>query len=196
MKSLAHILGSGRLLRAVGVDDAPFDRDHRGGPVKLAGIVCSGTRIEGMLWGETTKDGRDATEVITRLIGESKFADQLHITLLDGVTVGGLNVINLPALHEALQIPVVSVMRRPPNLDRMRAVVLQLPDGHHRWGQIEQAGPVHSIGGFHFQCHGAEPDVVSRALAALTDRGKVPEPLRLAHLIGAAVMTGQSTGRA
>jgi len=41
-----------------------------------------------------------------------------------------------------------------------------------------------------------DPAIVGAALATLTDRGKVPEPLRLAHLIGAAVVTGQSGRRA
>ncbi|MFP2934395.1 hypothetical protein ACLESO_56630 [Pyxidicoccus sp. 3LG] len=43
---------------------------------------------------------------------------------------------------------------------------------------------------------GAEPPLVAEALARVTDRGNVPEPLRLAHLIGSAVVTGQSGQRA
>jgi endonuclease V-like protein UPF0215 family len=39
---------------------------------------------------------------------------------------------------------------------------------------------------------GRPPEYVARALSRITDRGNVPEPLRLAHLIGAALTTGVS----
>jgi endonuclease V-like protein UPF0215 family len=47
-----------------------------------------------------------------------------------------------------------------------------------------------------FQVAGAEPDEVARGLARLSDRGNVPEALRLAHLIGSAVRQGESGRRA
>jgi endonuclease V-like protein UPF0215 family len=47
-----------------------------------------------------------------------------------------------------------------------------------------------------FQVQGAGPDEAAEALARLTDRGAVPEPLRLAHLVGAAISTGESGRRA
>jgi uncharacterized protein len=49
---------------------------------------------------------------------------------------------------------------------------------------------------FTFQARGADPGEVADALARLTDRGQVPEPLRLAHLVGAAVRLGESGRRA
>jgi hypothetical protein len=61
---------------------------------------------------------------------------------------------------------------------------------------LARAGPIHRRGSFVFQVQGAEPDAIAAALARLTDRGAVPEPLRLAHLIGAAVVTGESGRRA
>lgn len=39
-------------------------------------------------------------------------------------------------------------------------------------------------------------DFALRVLNRVTDTGKVPEALRLAHLIGSAVKTGQSSKRA
>jgi endonuclease V-like protein UPF0215 family len=61
---------------------------------------------------------------------------------------------------------------------------------------LRRAGPVRRQGPFTFQVRGADPEAAGRALARLTDRGAVPEPLRLAHLIGAAVRTGESGRRA
>jgi endonuclease V-like protein UPF0215 family len=61
---------------------------------------------------------------------------------------------------------------------------------------VRRAGPIHERPPFVFQVRGAEPDATAGALACLTDRGLVPEPLRLAHLIGAAIVTGESGHRA
>jgi endonuclease V-like protein UPF0215 family len=90
---LNGLLNTGRNIRSIGIDDAHYPDKSMGSPVHVAGVVCAGTRFEGMLWGE-------------------------------------------------------------------------------------------------------EPKSVARALKRITDQGKVPEPLRLAHLTGSAVMLGQSTKRA
>lgn len=195
MKSLAEVMRLGRQLRVVGFDDAPFDRTP-GSPVNVSGIVCSGTRFEGMMWGEATKDGTDATDVLAELLLSGKFYEQVHGVLIDGLAIGGFNLIDLPQLAERLDRPCIAVMRRQPNMEKVRAVLAQFEDAPYRFDLLERAGPIHEEGGFVFQVIGEAPSVVGRALAAVTDQGQVPEPLRLAHLIGAAVKTGQSGKRA
>ena len=51
-------------------------------------------------------------------------------------------------------------------------------------------------GPFFYQVSGCDPDTAAAALDQLTDKGNVPEALRLAHIIGAAIMNGQSGRRA
>ncbi|MEZ4241882.1 MAG: DUF99 family protein, partial [Myxococcota bacterium] len=150
----------------------------------------------GMLWGRTVKDGLDATEALAGMVLGSKFADQVHLVLIDGLTVGGLNVVDLPALADALGVPCAAVMRKPPAIAAFRRVVERLPDAEVRWDRVVRAGPVHERPPFWFQAAGAAPDDVALALQAVTDTGHVPEPLRLAHLIGAAVVGGASSRRA
>lgn len=195
MKSLAEVLRLNRRVRVVGFDDAPFDRTP-GSPVNVSGIVCSGTRFEGMMWGEATKDGTDATDVLAELLLGGKFYEQVHAVLIDGLAIGGFNLIDLPQLAERLERPCVAVMRKHPNLEKVRAVLERFEDAPYRLRLLERAGPIHEQGGFVFQVIGESPAVVARALAAVTDQGRVPEPLRLAHLIGAAVKMGQSGRRA
>ncbi|MEZ4320666.1 MAG: DUF99 family protein [Myxococcota bacterium] len=195
MKALAEVLRAGRRLRAIGFDDAPFAKSA-GAPVPVSGIVTSGTRFEGMLWGQATRDGSDGTDVIAGLLARSKFAAQVHVVLTDGLTIGGLNVLDLAALHTSAGVPCIAVMRRAPDLPRFRRTLDTQPDGAARWECVQRAGPVHERDGFVFQVVGAEPAEAALALKRLTDRGKVPEPLRLAHLIGAAVITGESGKRA
>ncbi|MEL6346385.1 MAG: DUF99 family protein [Myxococcota bacterium] len=195
MKSLAEVMRTGRRLRTIGFDDSPFER-RRGAPVNLSGIVCSGVRFEGMIWGLTTKDGLDATDVIAKMLLESKFHEQVHAVLIDGVAVGGFNIIDLPDLAARLDRPCIAVMRKMPNLERVHAAINKLPDPKPRLKILARAGRIHEVGGFIFQVVGEKPGVVARALSKITDRGQVPEPLRIAHLIGAAVKMGQSGNRA
>ncbi len=95
-----------------------------------------------------------------------------------------------------LGLPVVAVMRRPPNMETFKQVVHSLPDSDERWRRTQAAGEIHQIDGWVFQCVGEQPHAVAKALARLTDNGRVPEALRIAHLIGSAVMLGESTNRA
>lgn len=184
-----------RTLRAVGFDDAPFRRGRRG-DVGVAGVVCAGTRFEGLLWGHVRQDGWNATEALIRLLDGGKFLPQLHLVLLDGISLGGFNVVDLPRLAAALERPCLAVMRRPPDLAAVEAALRRLPRAAARLELLRRAGPIHQRGGFVFQVQGAAPEDAAAALARITDRGAVPEPLRLAHLVGAAVRTGESGRRA
>jgi endonuclease V-like protein UPF0215 family len=185
----------GRTLRAIGFDDAPFDRARRG-DVAIAGAVCAGTRFEGLVWGHVRRDGWNATAEVVRLLAGGKFLPQLHLVLLDGIAFGGFNVVDLAALADALATPCVAVMRRPPDLAAVERAIGRLPRARRRLAVLRRAGPVHRRGAFVFQVCGADPEETGRALARLTDRGAVPEALRLAHLVAGAVRTGESGRRA
>jgi len=149
-----------------------------------------------MLWGQIGKDGMEATDAMLKMLRGSKFTNQLHLILLDGITFGGCNVVDLPRLSAEANLPAVAVMRRAPDMDRFRLVVERLPDAEERWRRVQAAGEIHQHQHFFYQVAGAEKAVIGRALDRLTDQGKVPEALRLAHLIGSAVMLGESGRRA
>ncbi len=188
---LASLLRLNRVIRVIGFDDAPFIR-NAGGSVSVAGVVCAGTRFEGMVWGQVEQDGWDATDVILELLLGRKFLPQLHVALFDGIAFGGFNVIDLPKLSEQLQLPCVAVMRRMPNLAAVEQAIRRLPQPEQRLERLQRAGIIHAYPPFFFQVSGACPKVTFSVLERLTDCGKVPEALRLAHLIGAAVIKGES----
>ena len=107
-----QLIQTRRNIRVIGIDDAHYADKSLGSKVNLAAVVCSSTRFEGMLWGEISKDGMDSTERIAQLVEQSKFHAQLHLVLLDGITFGGANVVDLDELNKQLRLPVVAVMRR------------------------------------------------------------------------------------
>lgn len=185
----------GRTLRAVGFDDVPW-RHRRSSAVGLVGVVCAGTRFEGMVYGAVRRDGWRATEAIVEALAGKKFLPQIHLVLLDGIAFGGLNLVDLPRLAKELQRPCVSVMRKLPDLPAMERVAARLPRPEARLRVLRRAGPIHVSGSFIFQVQGAEPRETAVALGRLTDTGRVPEALRLAHLVGGAIAYGQSGKRA
>ena len=88
------------------------------------------------------------------------------------------------------------MVRKPPDFAAITRALGRLPDPERRLALIERAGPVHGAPPHCFQVAGETPAVAARLLAVLTDRGHVPECLRLAHLVGSAVKRGQSSRRA
>lgn len=200
MKSLSQLLALKRKLRVIAFDDAPFTLE-RGSPVNITGVVCSDTRFEGMLWGEVKKDGLDSSAVLINLLSKSKFLQQVNVVLTDGIAFGGFNLIDLPQLAQALQRPCIAVMRKPPDLVAIDQALQSFPDYEQRKNILAKAGKIYehhvtATQSFYYQVSDCEPEEAGLVLEQLTDTGHVPEALRLAHMIGAAVKTGQSSGRA
>ncbi len=192
---LARLLELRRTVRVIGFDDAPFAK-RRGAAVPLAGVVCADTRFEGMLWGRARRDGWNATDALAAMLDGSKFRDQVSVVLLDGIAVGGFNVVDLARLHTRTGLPCVAVMRKVPDLAAMRRVIDRLPDPARRLARIARAGEIYQRAPFVFQVQGEDVEVTAKVLAHLTREGHVPEALRMAHLIGSAVMLGESGRRA
>lgn len=195
MRALEELLRKKKNIRVIGFDDAPFAQE-KDGPVNLAGVVCSGTRFEGMLWGEVTRDGMDATDNISTMLLQSKFYQQVNVVLIDGIAVGGFNIIDLPALSARLHRPCIVVMRNYPDNPAIDRALKNLPDYQLRKQCLSKAGKVYNSRHFFYQISACAPEAAAQVLEQLTDTGHVPEALRLAHLIGAAIITGESTNRA
>lgn len=186
----------GRFAHVVGFDDAPFARAHRG-DVLVVGAVYAGARLEGVLAGTVRRDGANATRVVADLVRRSRFRGHLQLVLLQGIALAGFNVVDLHALHATLGIPVIVVARKRPDLAKIRAALLgHVPGGARKWRLVERAGPMEAIAGLYVQRAGIAPEDAARALRRLALSGKLPEPLRTAHLIAGGIATGESRHRA
>jgi endonuclease V-like protein UPF0215 family len=192
---LERLLALEKQIRVIGFDDSPFQR-KRGSQVGVSGIVCRRTTFEGMVWGHIRQDGWNSTDVLLKMLVGKKFLPQLHVVLLDGIAFGGLNVVDLPRLSRELGLPCVTVMRRPPHWEKLEVAVRKLPKPEKRIALMKAAGPIYEEETFCFQVQGEEPEVIAALLPELTSSGHVPECLRLAHLIGSAIVTGESSQRA
>jgi len=90
----------------------------------------------------------------------------------------------------------VAVMRKHPDMEAMTRAIERLPSPDRRLELIARAGPIHDRPPFVFQVAGLDPDATHDMLVRSTDTGHVPEALRIAHMIGSAVIDGESRGRA
>lgn len=188
--------GARLLTNVVGFDDGPFDRARRGARVLVVGAVCARTRLDGVLSGRITKDGRNATAAVAALVRGSQFDRHIRAVLLNGIAFGGFNVVDIHALAAALARPVLVVARRPPRMALIRSALSRVSGGAAKWRLIEQAGPMEPVRGVLVQRAGLSLAEARDLLDATTLHGNLPEPLRLAHLIAGGIVTGKSRGRA
>lgn len=185
-----------RLSHVIGFDDAPFERADRG-DVAVIGAVFAGPRLEGVLSGRVRRDGRNSTRVLIELVRRSRFRAHLQALLLQGIALAGFNVVDIHALHAALGIPVIVVARRRPDLAAIRrALLTRVPGGARKLRLIERAGPMEPLAGVFVQRAGIGAGAAAALIRRLAVHGRLPEPLRTAHLIAGGVTTGESRHRA
>jgi uncharacterized protein len=145
--------------------------------------------VEGIVRTSITIDGTDATDRILALLEDSPFLDGVRAVLLDGIAVGGFNLIDLDRLYAGLQRPIVTVTRRPPDFAAIHSALRKYfpRDAPARWKLVR----AHAL--FRLSTPEGKPLRVSavgcsRSEAAAivrrtTVRGNLPEPLRLARLV-------------
>lgn len=179
----------------VGFDDAPFVK-RAGAVVRVLGVVCAGTRFEGMITTRVRRDGWNATDALIELLRGGKYLNQLHAVLLDGCAFGGFNVVDLARLSSSVERPCIAVMRKLPDMVAVESALAKLTRGPARLATFRRAGPFYEHPPLCFQVQGATESDALRLLKTVTDTGNVPEALRIAHMIGGALAYGQSGKRA
>ncbi|HMK46009.1 MAG TPA: DUF99 family protein [Methanocella sp.] len=186
-------------MRILGIDDSPLISDR----ILVVGVVMRGEDwLDGVISAFIEKDGNDSTEKLSLLINSTKHYGQIRVVMLNGVTFGGFNVVDIKALHEAIGIPVISVMRRFPDMDSIRAALDNLSEPDRRFKAILNAGEITEVrtkwqgGPVYIQCKGIEKSDAAKISAGCAVHSRIPEPLRVAHLIATGIVLGESSKRA
>jgi uncharacterized protein len=179
----------------IGFDDCPFERNHTGN-VKIIGVVCAQTRLEGVLRTHVRKDGANATTQLEQVIWASKFAPSLQLIMLQGVALAGFNVVDAKRLSDTLELPVLIIARREPKLEKIKSTLLnKVSGGKRKWALIDQLGAMEACAGVYVQRVGIDLATSSDVIKRTTLQGNIPEVLRIAHLVAGGITTGQSRGR-
>ncbi len=184
-------------IRVVGFDDGTFTFSHKltHGKTVLIGVVMKGAEeVVGILARWITVDGSDATSLMVDAINSSRFRD-LRIILLKGITYGGFNVVDVERLSAETGLPVIVVIRKRPDIDAMESALRKhFRDSDRRIELLRKAPTVRELvpGRLYYQCYGLSEETAREIIRTTTRSGFTPEPLRLAHMIASAVMTGES----
>ncbi|AAM07613.1 TPA: DUF99 family protein [Methanosarcina acetivorans] len=186
-------------IRVLGIDDSALLNEK----VMIVGTVFrGGDWMDGVLRSEITRDGLDATEVISTMIKNSRHYAQLRIVMLDGVTYGGFNVVDIEELYRETGLPVIVVMRAYPDFEKIRAALRHFSDGELRWEIIKKAGKIEKLvtekngTPIYIQKAGIGLKSAEKIVRLTSIRSNIPEPLRVAHLIATGIIFGESRGRA
>ncbi|ULH16679.1 DUF99 family protein [Deinococcus sp. KNUC1210] len=180
-------------VHAIGFDDSPFEPSSRG-DVRVIGTVYARHALHAVISGRVRRDGRNSTDELTRLTG--LVGEHLQLILLQGIALAGFNVVDIHRLSRQTGLPVLVVARRAPDLTRIEAALKnRVSGGVRKWRLIEAAGPMEDCGGVYVQRAGLTLEQAAESLAALTIQGRIPEPLRAAHLIAGGVGRGHSAGQ-
>lgn len=186
-------------LRVLGIDDSPFSFKEEE-VIVVGAAVRLPNYLEGVLKTTAKVDGKDATDRLREMIRRSRYMENLAAILIDGIAIGGFNVVDIDSLHADLGIPVATVTRKKPDLGSMEKVLkAKFPDWQKRLSLITRR-ELHRIETEHkplyVQIVGMELPEIEKIIAKSTVLGALPEPIRMAHLIATAVRTGESHGRA
>lgn len=180
-------------IRVLGIDDGGFVPRTKG-TVDVVGVVYRGGYwFEGVMRAEITIDGLDATEKIAAMIESSPYYRELRIVVLDGVTFAGFNVVDISKLSKMVDLPVISVARKKPELEEIRNALKNLPEFEIRWRAMENAGKIFEIetrkgeNPVYMHIAGILREDAEKIMKKTSTRSLIPEALRVAHIIASGL---------
>ncbi|MCO6040903.1 DUF99 family protein [Thermococcus alcaliphilus] len=184
-------------IRVIGFDDGTFSFKSklRKGRTILVGVVMKGSQdVVGVVTRWIEIDGKDSTEKMIDAVNNSRFKD-LRVIMLKGITYAGFNVVDVERLSKETGLPVIIVIRKKPDLRAMEdALRKHFSDADERIALLRKAGEIRELipGKVFYQAYGIPPHQAEEIIKLTQKSSLIPEPLRLAHMIASAVITGES----
>jgi hypothetical protein len=185
-------------IRVLGIDDSPF-KFGAGNALVVGVLVRLPSYLESVMKTEVVVDGTDSTEKIIEMVSKSRYREQIKAILIDGIALAGFNLIDIEEAHAELEIPVLTITRDRPDLEKMKSALMKhFDDWKQRYALIARH-ELKEIATEHKPLYasgvGLEWSEFEEIVRLSTVRGVVPEPLRMAHLIASAMTRGESYGR-
>ncbi len=186
-------------IRQIGFDDG-FFRKSDPETVLVGTVVRGNDLVEGFLVDRIPVDGDNATDLVSRLVKGSKFYDTLRVIFLKGLTLAGFNVVDIKALSESTGLPVIVVLRKEPDMDKIRNALRNVPNPQEKLARMKKAGRIYEMkrvrGRLLFQKAGISKSEAKEILEASIRTGNIPESARISHLVASALTLGESRRRA
>jgi endonuclease V-like protein UPF0215 family len=179
----------------LGIDDAPFEK-RQAERVPIVSVMMEGADlIEGIAVDSFPVDGDAATDYIAAWVSGLRLSPTLQGVVLGGITIAGLGIVDSTKLAAQLGLPVLVVTRKQP-LNAPLIQAFETAGLEDRIPIVERSVPACELEeGLYLACAGVDPDEGAQLVRATLQKSLLPEPLRVAHLIGRALVTGESRGR-
>ena len=148
--------------------------------------------IDGFVFGRTTLDGDDATDVILQMYEDLKRPDISYL-LISGLIISLYNIIDIKKIHESLQIPIIgityhdskgiedSIKHHFPNSYKPKI------KNYQKLG-IRKKITLHTSSDVFVRKEGCTLHDVKHLLDKLTLQGSLPEPVRVAQLLAKSLL--------
>ena len=182
-------------IRVIGLDDSPFNKFSKEDILVVGVIMRGGLYVDGVLSTKVKVDGSDSTKKFIKMINSCKFKPQLQCIFLNGIAVGGFNVVDVNELNKKTGLPVIVIIRKIPDIEKIKETLIKIKR-KSKIKLIEKAGKIIPIGDVYVQIIGINEEDSSKILKVVCTRSLIPEPLRLAHIIASGIVKGESRGRA
>ena len=176
----------------IGFDDATFSLKSKSKKTELIGVICQGIRMVNTVRKAITIDGDDATDALIELIKLNE--KHVQYVLTDAITFAGFNIYDLKEVYEKTGKPIIAITEREIDLDSVeRALIKKFPKTYKKKLQkIINAGylyqtEINTAGGItkvYFHSKGIEVKQIELLLSKICIDSKLPECVRLAHIIG------------
>ncbi|MGB9853378.1 MAG: DUF99 family protein, partial [Candidatus Bathyarchaeales archaeon] len=160
----------------------------------VVGVVFRGGYwLDGVMHTKVRVDGIEATNKIASMILNSPHYEQLRITMLDGITFAGFNVVDIKRLNAKTELPVIAVTREKPDFNKIREALKNLPKSEERWNAVLNAGEVFEVlvgnkkEKIYMQISGICEEDARKIVQLTSTRSHIPEALRVAHLIASGL---------
>jgi uncharacterized protein len=164
--------------------------------VPVVGVLMEGSDlVEALAITSFPVDGADAAGYLANWIHGLRVYRGIQAILMGGITIAGLGLVDLDALASALGRPVVAVTRRnPADSDLRRA--LRAAGLSERLTLLDRSPKAIAVApGLYVAAAGVTPGEAAALVRRTVRKSRLPEPLRIAHLVAAALVRGESRGR-
>jgi len=186
-------------IRLLGIDDSPFTFTDKYATI-IGVVMRGGNYLECVLKSQVSIDGDDATFVCKDMINSTRHRKQLKALLIDGIALGGFNIIDIEEIFESTKLPVITITRDKPDFKKIEeALKKNFIDWEKRLTLIKN-GKIHKVetsyNPIYVKCSGIDIDEAKEIIKISTIRGVIPEPIRVAHIIASGIIRGESYGKA
>jgi endonuclease V-like protein UPF0215 family len=185
-------------VRVLGIDDSPF-RFGDSESLVVGALVRAPNYLEAVMKTTVKVDGTDSTDRIVDMVAGSRYREQIKAVMIDGIALAGFNVVDIEGVHGRTGVPVLTLTRDKPDMAEIESALRKHFDDWQSRYDLMARLDLRRIETSHKPMYGCGVGMdwhdFQEIVRMTTVRGVVPEPVRIAHLMSAAMVRGESYGR-